>query len=244
MMVGPARLFHATGTRAAGHSARSDSRQPRSPVWETLSGVTNCFEGIVDRFLLSGNEFGEKLRAIRPEQWCWPTPCSEWNVRQLVNHVTRGNLNYVGLVDGGTSAEFLRLRDADALGSDPAEAYTRSVRLCAEAFTRPGALRRILDYPLGRVTGEQALAVRTTDNTVHTWDLARAIGTTDTLDTSLISWIDHHLDEIYAGLPETPTAADTTHRFFAAPEGTPEHDATQQNRLLHRMGRNPNRIPF
>ena len=201
--------------------------------------MIDVFDGLIDRFVLSSTEFERKLRAVRAEQWDGPTPCAEWNTHQLVNHMTRGNLNYVCLLDGGSSAEFLRLRDVDALGTDPVGAYARSARECAEAFARPGALRRILDYPLGKVTGRQALAVRTTDTIVHTWDLARAIGGDDTLDVGLVAWIDDHLDAIYAGLAETPTAAETSHRFFAAPEGTPAHDASRQDRLLHRMGRTP-----
>jgi hypothetical protein len=55
----------------------------------------------------------------------------------------------------------------------------------------------------------------------------------------LVAWIDDHLDEIYAGLAETPTAVEATHRFFAAPEGALAHDASQQDRLLHRLGRKP-----
>jgi uncharacterized protein (TIGR03086 family) len=195
----------------------------------------------LDRLVLSSTEFERKLRAVRPEQWAWPTPCTDWNVRRLVNHMARGNLNYVGLLRGGTSAEFLRLRDADALGTDPVGAYARSAEECAEAFASPGALERILDYPLGKVTGRQALAVRTTDATIHTWDLARAIGADDGLDTGLVVWIDDHLEDIYAGLAETPVAVDTTHRFFAAPQSVLADDASRQDRLLRRMGRTPER---
>lgn len=107
---------------------------------------------------------------MRAEQWCWPTPCAEWTVRELVNHMTRGNLNYRHLAEGGTGAEFLRLRDADALGADPVGAYVRSVR----------------------------------------------------------EWLD-----------ETPVAARTTHRFFAAPRQDADHGASVQERLLRLMGRNP-----
>ncbi|TQF04368.1 TIGR03086 family protein [Kitasatospora acidiphila] len=201
--------------------------------------MVNVFDGLIDRFLLASSEFERKLQAVRPEQWSWPTPCTEWNVRQLANHMTRGNLSYVRLLQGGDSAEFLRLRDVDALGADPVGAYVSSVRECARAFGQDGAMQRVLDYPLGPVTGRQALAVRTTDSTIHTWDLARAISAEESLDAGLVAWIDEHLAEIYAGLAETPTAAETTHRFFAAPEGTLPHDASQQSRLLHRMGRTP-----
>ncbi|MYW05464.1 TIGR03086 family metal-binding protein [Streptomyces sp. SID3343] len=196
-------------------------------------------EGLIERFVLAGAEFEQRLQMVRPEQWTWPTPCSEWDVRRLVNHMTRGNFGYVGLLRGGSGAEFLRLRDVDALGTDPVGAYTRSVRECADAFGRPGALEGVLDYPLGRVSGRQALAVRTTDSVIHTWDLARAIGAGDVLNAGLVAWIESHLDEIYAGLAESPTAVDTTHRFFAAPApgGELARDASRQDRLLRRMGR-------
>jgi hypothetical protein len=59
------------------------------------------------------------------------------------------------------------------------------VRECAAAFACPGALEQVLDYPLGQVAGQQALAARTTDTIIPTWDLARAIGTDDTLSLSL-----------------------------------------------------------
>lgn len=205
--------------------------------------MVHPFDRIIDRFVLASAAFERALRTVRPEQWTWPTPCIEWNVRQLVNHMTRGNLNYVRLVQGGTRAEFLQLRDVDALGTDPVGAYARSMAECADAFAVPGALQGILDYPLGQVTGERALAVRTTDSAIHTWDLARAVGADDNLDPSLVAWIDDQLEAIYAGLAETPTAVETTHRFFAAPGDVLDGHASRQDRLLCRMGRNPAREP-
>lgn len=201
--------------------------------------MTDALDGITDRFVTAGAEFERRLLSVRPDQWDAPTPCTQWNVRQLVNHVTRGNLNYVDLLAGGTSADFLRKRDLDALGGDPVAAYTASVRELAGAFGLPGALRRTLDYPLGEVSGQQALAVRTTDTVIHTWDLARALGSDDRLDPGLVAWIDGHLGEIYAGLRETPVSAETTHRFFAAPSGGLTAGTSRQDRLLHRMGRKP-----
>jgi hypothetical protein len=80
--------------------------------------VSNSFEGIADRFVRASAGFEAKLITVQPGQWAWPTPCTQWNVRQLVNHMTRGNLSYARLADDGTGAEFKLLRDADALGAD------------------------------------------------------------------------------------------------------------------------------
>ncbi|MFD2469713.1 TIGR03086 family metal-binding protein [Amycolatopsis silviterrae] len=193
---------------------------------------------VLDRFRSASTEFDQRLSLVRPEQWTAPTPCAEWNVRQLVNHMVRGNLNYVDLLAGGTREDFLRLRDADARGDDPLAAYTVSVQLVVDAFSRPGALDQLLDYPLGQVTGRQALAVRATDSTIHAWDLARALDVDDRLDPGLVAWISEDLEEIYAGLVESPVAADTTHRFFAEPEAG-SGSGSRQDRLLRLMGRNP-----
>jgi uncharacterized protein (TIGR03086 family) len=201
--------------------------------------VADFLDGILDRFAWASAEFGRRLRLVEPEHWQLPTPCSAWDVRQLANHVTRGNLNYVSLARGGSAGEFLRMRDVDALGTDPVGAYASSVRVCLDVFGQPGALRRTLDYPLGRIEAGQALAVRTTDTVIHAWDLARAIRQGRHLDPDLVSWVDHNIEEIYAGLPETPVSADTTHRFFAEPEAAVDEDESVQDRLLRLMGRKP-----
>ena len=186
---------------------------------------------LLDRFLLAGKGFERHLRAVAPDGWGAPTPCTEWDVRALVNHMTRGNLNYVVLLRGATREEFLARRDADALGDDPVAAFTGSVRACADAFAEANALDRVVDYPLGKLTGRQALAVRTADSTVHTWDLARALGADETLDPGLVAWIDEEYDEIFAGLSPGPG-------FFAAPPpGAPS--ASRQDRVLTRFGRDP-----
>jgi uncharacterized protein (TIGR03086 family) len=186
---------------------------------------------LLDRYLLASRGFERHLRTVRPDGWGAPTPCAEWDVRALVNHMTRGNLNYVGLLRGATREEFLALREEDALGDDPVAAYTASVRACVAAFAEEGALDRVVDYPLGKLTGRRALAVRTTDSTVHTWDLARALGADETLDPGLVAWIDEDYDAIFAGLGPG---------IFAEPPA-PAPGASRQDRLLTRFGRAPHR---
>ncbi|MEU5263883.1 TIGR03086 family metal-binding protein [Amycolatopsis sp. NPDC021455] len=186
---------------------------------------------LLDRFLLASKGFEHHLRAVAPDGWGAPTPCTEWDVRALANHMTRGNLNYVGLLHGATRADFLAQRDADALGDDPVAAFTASVRALTDAFAEEGAMDQVVDYPLGKLTGRRALAVRTTDSTIHTWDLARALGADETLDPGLVVWIDESYDEIFAGLSLGPT-------FFADPPPAAP-GASRQDRVLTRFGRDP-----
>jgi uncharacterized protein (TIGR03086 family) len=196
-------------------------------------------DSTVDRLFRSASDgFADRLGRTDLDQWELPTPCADWNVRQLVNHVTQGNLNYVRILDGAPAAEFIRMREVDALGSDPVAAFAASARACAEAYAAPGALDRVVDHPLGHLPARQALAVRTTDTAIHTWDLARAIGADEDLDPALVEWIWQHLQEIYAGMAESPVAPGSG-RFYAAPVGPSDDDAPTQDRLLRLTGRNP-----
>jgi len=233
------RVVASPSTPAAAGMTGLTGRSPFARDRGRLYVVVNYWDGLVDRFVTASDGFASRLRAVGSDGWAWPTPCSEWNVRQLVNHVTQGNRNYIRLLSGGTAAEFLAMRDFDVLGSDPFGAFTASAQACAGAFAEPGAFQHMLDHPLGRLLGRQALAVRTTDTAIHTWDLARALGADETLNAGLVAWIDEYLLEIYAGMAEMPTSAQTTHRFFAAPVGGLPDDAPVQARLLHRMGRAP-----
>ncbi len=62
--------------------------------------------------------------------------------------MTRGNLNYLALLRGAGAADFLRMRDVDALGPDPLGAFARSVRACAAGFAVSDALETQLDETL------------------------------------------------------------------------------------------------
>ncbi|MEV6604934.1 TIGR03086 family metal-binding protein [Kutzneria sp. NPDC051319] len=182
-------------------------------------------ENVIDLYVAASMEFERRLKGVR--EWTAATPCSEWDVRRLVNHMVRGNVNYVALLNGAEAAEFLRLREADALGDDPVGAYGTSVREFVEAFGRPEAWQRRLDYPLGKVKAGQAVAVRMTDTVIHTWDLARATHTDDTLRPELVEWIEENAAAIYEGL-------EGMQRFFGSSTRAGE---SKQDRLLRRMGR-------
>jgi uncharacterized protein (TIGR03083 family) len=38
------------------------------------------------------------VAAVRDEQWSGPTPCAEWNVRDLLGHLVGGNVVFARLV--------------------------------------------------------------------------------------------------------------------------------------------------
>ena len=43
-----------------------------------------------DALDLATEEAGRRVRAVGPDQWDLSTPCGDWTVRGLVNHLVRG----------------------------------------------------------------------------------------------------------------------------------------------------------
>jgi uncharacterized protein (TIGR03086 family) len=115
---------------------------------------------------------GDVIAAVRPGQWTAPTPCTEWSVRDVVNHLVGMNLVFAALLEGGPMPE----RGADRLGDDPLGAYQASVAALQDAFGHPGVLERSYAGPLGNATGAERLQIRLYDLLVHGWDLGQAIG--------------------------------------------------------------------
>ncbi len=121
---------------------------------------------------------GRVVAGVRPQQWSWPTPCTEWNVRQLVDHLVLGQQLFARVLGGEPFEQaFPAVRAVpDRLGSDPAATYDASGRDLVAAFAARGALERTVRVPFGTVPGAVALHLRITESLVHGWDLATALG--------------------------------------------------------------------
>jgi uncharacterized protein (TIGR03086 family) len=115
------------------------------------------------------------IGGIRPEQLHDPTPCTEYDVTQLREHVLGWLTTFAsGFADPGGQAP------RDSLGgyqvpADPAA----EVQAAAGALTgalRAGAADRPLRLGSSAMPGEMALGMILWEYQVHGWDLARATG--------------------------------------------------------------------
>jgi uncharacterized protein (TIGR03086 family) len=131
-------------------------------------------------------ETRRSLAGIGPEQWSMPSPCAEWDVRALVNHVVAGNLWVAPLVAGQTIEQVGDRYDGDVLGDDPLTSYDRSAVEAAEAFRSPGAMDAPVAVSYGPVPGRVYAGHRLMDVVIHGWDIARATGQDTTLDPALL----------------------------------------------------------
>ncbi|MEX2599857.1 MAG: maleylpyruvate isomerase N-terminal domain-containing protein, partial [Dehalococcoidia bacterium] len=82
---------------------------------------------------------GRYVNRVRLEQWHNATPCSEWDMRDLVGHITGENFWAAELFQGKTMGEVGGRLDGDLLGDDPVGAYNRSMEVASQAALEPGA---------------------------------------------------------------------------------------------------------
>jgi uncharacterized protein (TIGR03086 family) len=126
------------------------------------------------------------VRGIDAGQLKQSTPCDEYDVQGLLNHVVSGNLWVEPLVAGKTIDEVGDQFDGDVLGDDPSAAYDASARVAGDAFAQPGAMEAPVAVSYGPVPGEVYAGHRFIDVLIHGWDLAAATGQDTTLDPELV----------------------------------------------------------
>ncbi|MGW0394956.1 TIGR03086 family metal-binding protein [Streptomyces sp. NPDC003042] len=173
--------------------------------------------------------FGERVRAVADTQWDAPTPCTEWSVRDLVNHVTGEQLWIPPLVSDGRTVEEVGDRfSGDVLGEDPVAAWDKASAAAHAAFAAPGALERTVTLSYGPTCASAYCSELTADCVVHTWDLSRAIGADDRLPDGLVEF------SIKEVMPYADSLAASG--MYAAPLEVPA-GADAQTRLLALLGR-------
>lgn len=191
---------------------------------------------LLSYFDTAAQGFGDRLRAVPDTCWGNATPCTEWNVRQLANHMIQGSRVYTSLLRGGSSTEFMANLDQEVLNGNLVTAYRNAVDDCRAAFHATGALDRIVDYLFGPVPGRQLLGLYVVDAITHTWDLARAVQLDEGLDTRTVHWILRNFAWIYHGVSESPIT--DSNRYYGTPSEAPtSEDTSEQDLLLRTMGR-------
>lgn len=173
-------------------------------------------------------EFDRRVRLVGDDQWRLPTPCTEWDVRDLVNHLVVEQLWAPHLLSGATLEEVGDRFEGDQLGADPVARWEESSRAARAAFTAPGALDGDVHTTMGEIPALEYTRQMTIDLAIHAWDLARAVGADERLDEPLVE----SLYEVWE--PRAEMLAGTG--VFAPPVEVPA-DAATQTRLLGILGR-------
>ena len=108
--------------RSPSRTRRLTGRRPTTPPWPTRGRTMEERTMPADQAELhrrAVEEFDARVRAVGDDQWELPTPCADWNVRQLVNHLVYENRWTVPLMEGSTIAEVGDRYEGDLLGDAP-----------------------------------------------------------------------------------------------------------------------------
>lgn len=132
-------------------------------------------------------EFDARVRAVGESQWGDATPCTEWNVRDLVNHVVNEDKWTRPLLEGKTIEQVGDAFDGDLLGADPGRAWREAAdEAVASVRGVVNDLDRKVNVSWGQISASEYIAQLWTDHLIHAWDLARGIGGDDKLDPELV----------------------------------------------------------
>jgi len=161
------------------------------------------------------------LERVSTQQLDDPTPCTEWNVQALIDHLA-----------GGPVYLLSALGEVSVPAPADAATFADLRQRCLDALRRPGASQVRCMSPLGfEWSVAEATAGTFMDQLVHTWDLATATGQDTALDAELVeTCIAMFLPE----MPERGRAGGLIGPAVSVPAG-----ASAQARLLGAMGRRP-----
>lgn len=174
-------------------------------------------------------EFGRRVHAVRPDQWGCATPCKDWEVRNLVNHLVAEQLWVPPLLAGRRVGDVGGAFDGDVLGADPVAAWDAAADAARAAFGEPGAMERTVHLSYADRPGEEYARELIFDLVVHSWDLAVGISADETVDPDLVEAVYGRIE------PDTDLSASG---LYDEPVPVPA-DSDEQTKLIALTGRQP-----
>lgn len=172
--------------------------------------------------------FGARVHAVIDDQWALATPCTDWDVRVLVNHLVYELRWAVPLLAGRTIAEVGDRFEGDLLGADPVGRWDEAAREALTAVDDDGAMDRTVHLSFGDFPGREYAMQLFADLLIHGWDLSAATGQDTRLDPELVNvcavW--------FAGVADGYRQAGAVGPRLDVPS-----DAGPQERLLAAFGR-------
>jgi uncharacterized protein (TIGR03086 family) len=184
---------------------------------------------LLELFQRAQAAFTDRVDAVEPDQWD-DEALPEWTVGDLVAHMITEMLWVPPLLAGEPYAEG-RFPDSttDLLGDDPFLSWESAADDALSAFAEDDAMIRTIHLERGPTPASDYVQELIADLTVHTWDLARAIGADTDLDGELVTAAlvvgDRIPEDGVPGAYDPPLDTSAT--------------ATPQQRLLARFGRRP-----
>jgi len=160
----------------------------------------------------AADRFGTLVHAVPSTGWDRPTPCREWSVRDLVNHVVAEHLWVPSLLAGDALDEVRDRYGDDVLGDRPAAAWDTAIAAAMQSWAMAREDQPV-DLSQGVMAAGDYAELLLAELVVHGWDLGRGIGSDPDLDEGHAAHVLAHLEPQIAGWsserfgPPVPTSA-------------------------------------
>ena len=166
---------------------------------EQLSQILPTLSATVDR--------------IQTMQMNDPTPCSDFTVHDVLDHMMVGAATFASLFRGEQPAE---VRAPAVYGWVPTTDFREAMDDLQDAVESPGAMDRMMTTPFGELPGDTCARLVAFDGLVHSWDLASSTDQTLTYPADLVAAVaDFARGALRADMRDGVTFKDPT----IAPEG-------------------------
>ena len=212
------RLIEAGLDREAARRGASEGAHHVTPAGDSEGRTMDA----LTQFSHVGPLLAGVVGGITPDQLDRPTPCTEFSVRGVLEHMIGGATAFAAAYRGEPPTE------PDL--SDVLAGFGPALENLGGAVSAPGALDRRIAAPFGDVDGEFFARFIVLDGLLHGWDLATATGQAYHPPDELVAAVD-----AYARQAIDPLRDGTT--FAQAVE--PALDASPIERLAAFSGRRP-----
>jgi uncharacterized protein (TIGR03086 family) len=179
----------------------------------------------------------EVARNVKPDQLTAPTPCPDWDVRALVNHLMFWSAFRSELAARKVSAPaddpLTEETDFTASGDWP-QAFADQMSKAVAAWAEPGALDGNTGLAGGSMPAKMIAMMMVGELVVHGWDLARATGQRISPDPAVLATA----HEMATAMGEQGRKMGAFGAEVDVPEGAPMLD-----RILGLSGRDPQWTP-
>jgi uncharacterized protein (TIGR03086 family) len=177
---------------------------------------------VIDRVTPLVHAFDARVQSAPADAWTNAAPCEGWVARDVVVHVANSMLRLGRGLAGMEPREIADDEDIVAAWNEARDIFMSSLTSADLSTMLPG--------PFGQMPAEQLIGrFLATDVLVHTWDLARATGGDESLDSTAV-------EAAYSGLK--PMDAMIRQPGIFGPKVEPPADADLQTEFLCFLGRN------
>jgi uncharacterized protein (TIGR03086 family) len=207
-----------------------NDRSDRGPGGPPIN-LVRCYEQAADwTELLVGN--------VSASQYALPTPCVDWNVRDLLNRIVwlpsmsaavLRNQSHLPSIDDWAQVK-------DDLDDDPGAEYRAAADDLLSVLNEPGLLDRTIPSPFGEMPAKWWAELTFINQLTYGWDLATATDQGSTIPASLLDDADALVRRVLMFMPRTPELFDE--------EVPVSETASPTQRFVAFLGRDPGFAPL